>query len=263
MAQRTPSGPSVTGDDVAADAIDDAGRPRRGVQRRPAFEEQRRARRSRAGRRSPAPDASSSRARIVTPRPRRACARSGCGAVAARVVTTQDRARDRGCRRGAPSGGMRSRRSNTTRISGRARHTSRAVSTGSSASSVPDPMPMAATSARTRCACRCDAAPLIVVRAPGAAATALSRLIAILATTNGRRGHDVGHEHLVQAPRLGLADADRRPRRRDRAGRRSRGRRPRGYGSCIAATTRRMPASATATAHGPVRPVWLHGSSVQ
>ena len=36
----------------------------------------------------------------------------------------------------------------------------------------------------------------------------------------------------------------------------------RGFGSCIAATTRVIPAAITASAHGPVRPWCEHGSSV-
>ena len=36
-----------------------------------------------------------------------------------------------------------------------------------------------------------------------------------------------------------------------------------GFGSSTAITARAMPASATCGAHGPVRPVWQHGSSVQ
>jgi pyrimidine deaminase RibD-like protein len=35
-----------------------------------------------------------------------------------------------------------------------------------------------------------------------------------------------------------------------------------GFGSCIAATTRARPAATSASAHGGVRPWWLHGSSV-
>jgi hypothetical protein len=35
-----------------------------------------------------------------------------------------------------------------------------------------------------------------------------------------------------------------------------------GVGSSTAITTRRTPAATSASAHGPVRPVWLHGSSV-
>src|SRR5438067_989565 len=35
-----------------------------------------------------------------------------------------------------------------------------------------------------------------------------------------------------------------------------------GFGSCIAATTRCTPAAMIASVHGPVRPLWLHGSSV-
>ena len=35
-----------------------------------------------------------------------------------------------------------------------------------------------------------------------------------------------------------------------------------GFGSSIAATTRPTPAAISASAHGGVRPKWLHGSSV-
>ena len=64
----------------------------------------------------------------------------------------------------------------------------------------------------------------------------------------------VGFEDLVQPPRLGRAHAD---GHRNAALAQVANPPPatRGLGSSIAATTRAMPASATATAQGPVRPV--------
>ena len=79
--------------------------------------------------------------------------------------------------------------------------------------------------------------------------------------TNGRRWRIANvHSSLIA---LGLVGEHARPRPRSRP--RAARRRPRaaaGLGSGWANTTRRTPASISASAHGPVRPVWLHGSSV-
>jgi hypothetical protein len=160
-------------------------------------------------------------------------------------------------------GGVRSRRSKTTRNQRPCPHTSRAVRTGSSASSVPDPIPMAATSARTRCA------------------VPLRRRAADRRPRSRRRGHraveahrdlgdderaardDVGHEHLVEALRLGLADADLDLDAVLAQIAEARGRRPPETDPASPPRHGGFRPPATATAHGPVRPVWLHGSSVQ
>ena len=63
-------------------------------------------------------------------------------------------------------GAIRSLRSKRTRVRGRRRCTSRAVSSGSSARTVPDPTAIASTSARTACACRSESSELIRVRSP-------------------------------------------------------------------------------------------------
>ena len=61
-------------------------------------------------------------------------------------------------------GGVRSRRSKTTRVSGRSRYAPRAVSSGIVGSSVPEPIAMASTSARSRWTRRLAAAPVSGVR---------------------------------------------------------------------------------------------------
>ncbi len=65
-------------------------------------------------------------------------------------------------------GGVRSRRSNTTRMSGRTRWTARAVSSGSSTSTVSDPTATASTAARRICA--------LGIRRPGGELRAHTRM---------------------------------------------------------------------------------------
>ena len=96
---------------------------------------------------------------------------------------------------------------------------------------------------------------------PSAAALRPSRVAANFQVTKGRPVVDREGPDPVQRPRLVLEQAARRPRRPPRAGWRRRRRRP-GWGRGWAKTTRRTPASTSACAHGPVRPVWLHGSRV-
>ena len=161
-------------------------------------------------------------------------------------------------------GGVRSRRSKITRISGRARHTSRAVSTR--------------IVGEQRARSDADRRDL----GPHALRVPLRRGAADRRPRARRRGdraveahRDLGDHERPAARRTLVTNTS--LRRRASASRtptvdldaalaqvaRSRGRRPRETDPRIAATTRRTPASATATAHGPVRPVWLHGSSVQ
>ncbi len=141
-------------------------------------------------------------------------------------------------------GGVRSRRSNTTRTSGRTRWHSRAVSSGSSTSTVSDPTAMASTAARSSCVLRFASRELIGVRCARAARERASRLVAAFSTTSGRPASCTVTNACVQ-PRAP------RPRRRPsstampwraelvEAAARSRADRDR----CIAATTRAMPAS--------------------
>ena len=105
-------------------------------------------------------------------------------------------------------GGVRSRRSNTTRVSGRSRYTSRAVSSGSSTSTVSEPTAIASTCARRYCARRLAAADVSCVRSPGARGDA--------AVEAGRRLQDderppLTHgreERLIQPDRRVALDAD-------------------------------------------------------
>ena len=127
------------------------------------------------------------------------------------------------------------------------------------------PTPIASTSARMPVRVPIGGrGPVSGVRRPGAAAMRPSRLIAAFRMTNGRRCAHQREERLRSAraassPQTPTVDR----RRRARAG----SAKPRpctsGFGSSIAATTRAMPASHDRGAHGPVRPMWQHGSSVQ
>jgi len=160
------------------------------------------------------------------------------------------------------SGGVRRRRSKMTRRSGRSRKMPRAVSSGSSASTVPTPTAMASTCARTQCAWRFAAADVRKVRRPDVSAIRPSRLAAAFRMTNGRPSR-------IKVKKGRLSDADASapsptstcmPCSRRKAN-------PRpltiGFGSSVAATTRLMPASRTRCTHGGVRPWCAHGSSVQ
>ena len=226
------------------------------MQRRPAFEEQRRDARSRADRRSPAP-ARRRRGRGSSRRGR--AARAARSRIARRtprgVVTTQDRpavervaeARRRRHAQPAIEDDARSAAAPARRRAPSARDRRR----GASPIRCRWPRPRPGRAARAAA----TPAPLIAVRAPGRRRDGVVEADRDL----GDDERPAGARRWSRTPRSAAAPRPRgrrpRPRRRDRAGRRSRGRRPRGYGSCIAATTRRMPASATATAHGPVRPV--------
>ena len=105
-------------------------------------------------------------------------------------------------------GGVRSRRSKTTRVSGRPRYAPRGVRSGSSVSTVPDPTPMASTSARCRWTRRLAAGPVSRVRTPGAAASRPSRLTAAFRITYGRPRRRLRQEHRVLPRRRVLLHAD-------------------------------------------------------
>ena len=197
----------------------------------------------------------------VAPARASAAARAGHASTAASVVMTTT-----GPSSSVPStrapGGVRSRVSKSTRTKGRARAGPRAVSRGSSTSTVSDPTAMASTTARVPWACSCDRGPLRPVRRPGAAAMRPSRLNAAFRVTNGRpRSFTVKNASFSRAaPRRPTPTVTSMPRARSR-------RMPppstRGSGSSTATTTRRTPASVMRSTQGPVRPVWQHGSSVQ
>ena len=116
--------------------------------------------------------------------------------------------------------------------------------------------------ARAAGGCRSRAARLVTQRlVPSAAALRPSRVVANFQVTNGRPCSTAKVQARLRRARLVEPAARPRPRRRRRAARRAppaatglgrAGRRPPGV---------RRPRSAPA-AHGPVRPVWLHGSRV-
>ena len=119
---------------------------------------------------------------------------------------------------------------------------------------VPAPTAIASTHARSPCTTSLAGAEVRAVRSPGAAATRASADAAIFSRTNGRpRVMDVTNGSFSdaawasQTPALVSTPCVRRYSRPlpDTAG----------FGSTMAATTRVTPASATATAQGPVRPV--------
>ena len=106
--------------------------------------------------------------RLSAPAPHRpapACGRSGVVAMLSGVVTiiTGPASSVENTR---AEGGIRRRRSNSTRVSGRRRCTSRTVSSGSSTRTVSEPTAIASTSARTEWAWRSDSSELICVRSP-------------------------------------------------------------------------------------------------
>ena len=161
-------------------------------------------------------------------------------------------------------GGVRSRRSKTTRVSGPLAKRPAAVSCGSSASSVPTP---------TRDRVHLGAEPVRVrvgvaprERGPhawrgGDAAVRAQRHLQRART--GRPAVIAGQERRVQRGRLRVADADVHVDALLAQVRRCPGRRPAGWGPPSPRPRARMPASTTRAAQGPVRPVWLQGSSVQ
>jgi hypothetical protein len=95
---------------------------------------------------------------------------------------------------------------------------------------------------------------------PSAAALRPSRVVANFQVTNGRRCSRAN----VQARFTARASRSSRPMSTTTPAARSAWAPPAatGLGSGWANTTRATPASISACAHGPVRPVWLHGSSV-
>ena len=117
------------------------------------------------------------------------------------------------------------------------------------------------TSARSRCTSARAAGPVIQRELPSAAAIRPSRVAANFQVTNGRRCASRRSRRALT--RLGLGgeqaalDVDARG-----AQRLARRRRPRvRVGDGVHHPARRRPRSAPAV-HGPVRPVWLHGSRV-
>ena len=150
-------------------------------------------------------------------------------------------------------GGVRRRRSKTTRTSGRSRKAPRAVSAGSSTRIVLLPTAIASTSARTRCAWRFDSSEVSGVRRPGADAIRPSRLVAAFRITNGRPSRISVKNGRFSAI---AASAPTPTSTATPFARRNAKPRPRtaGFGSSTAATTRVTPASTMRLTQGPVRP---------
>lgn len=155
---------------------------------------------------------------------------------------------------------IRARESTTTRSGWTASGTPRTARCGSSASSVPEPTTTASASARSRCTSARDSAEVIQRLLPSAAAIRPSSVAAYFQRTKGRpRRTDVSHATLTAA-----ASSASSPLSTSTPAARSVAAPPdaAGLGSDTACTTRATPASISAWAHGPVLPVWLHGSSV-
>ena len=152
--------------------------------------------------------------------------------------------------------------SSTTRSGGTngVSSSSRTVSDGSSASTVPAPVTIAPARARQCCTSRREASPLIHLDSPLASALRPSRLVASLIRSHGRP-----RSMRERKPRLSArACASIKPDSTVMPAARSLSKPAPstcGNGSRIAATTRATPAAISASAHGPVRPVWAHGSS--
>ena len=159
--------------------------------------------------------------------------------------------------------GSRSRRPITARsgwwASGSS-YSSRTVSSGSSTSTVPVPTSITSHWARNRWASTRAACDVTQRLLPSAAALRPSRVAANFQVTNGRWCS----MPKVQARFNARASRSIRPNATSTPASRNVVSPPAaiGLGSGWANTTRATPASTMAWAHGPVRPVWLQGSSV-
>ena len=155
----------------------------------------------------------------------------------------EDRRLRRGSRSSCESSGRRARRSKTTRSGWRAASTSRAVSSGSSARTVPMPTATASDSARQRWTSSRLASPEIQGESPGGRRGAAVERHRQLQGDQRQAGAGVLAEGLVEEARGGrlLAGGEARPRRRRRGG--CPGPRPAAFseGSSEAITTRAMP----------------------
>ncbi len=157
-------------------------------------------------------------------------------------------------------GGVRKRLSTTIR-SGLRPPWRRAVSRGSSASTVPIPTRTASWVSRSRMTSARAASPVIHFERPVTVAILPSSVIAALSVNAGRP-----YWAQVRNGRLARSQASRStPTVTWIRARRSSSMPPpwSGIGSSEPITTRATPASRTAGAHGGVRPWWLHGSRLQ
>ena len=174
-----------------------------------------------------------------------------------RVGASRSVRADRPARSRSP-GRRRRQRLSRRRAAAGAPSSSRTVSCGSSASTVPVPTTMASHSARSRCTSARAASPVIHRLVPSAAAVRPSSVAAYFQVTNGAPG-DGGEPAALSA----CASSARTPASTSTPARAAVARRrPRAGGVGRAKTTRATPASSSACVQGPVRPVWSHGSSV-
>ena len=165
--------------------------------------------------------------------------------------------------RAGESSGRRASESNTTRRGWRVTPSTRAVSSGSSASAVPMPTATASHSARQWCErVRLVLAgdPLRVAAAGGDLAVERHRRLEQHVRAAGRACLRKGWLS-SRASRAAGRPGRCRPRRPRRAGCRGRGRRPSRSGRRRRPRRARCRASTIASVHGGVRPWWQHGSS--
>lgn len=168
----------------------------------------------------------------------------------------------RGCRRSAAVSGTA--REPTTTGTGwddsSDPSSARAVRAGSSASTVPVPATMASARARRAWTSARATGPVIHWLVPSDAAARPSRLCAHFTVTCGRPRRCT----VSQESRSAVASAADTPDSTSTPAARRRSAPPEEWspGSPTAYTTRETPAAMRASAHGPVRPVWLHGSRV-
>ena len=137
----------------------------------------------------------------------------------------------------------------------------RTLSCGSSASTVPMPVSTAQARARQACPSSRAAADVIHWLWPFGSAVRPSMELAAFRRTQG-----VPRVMRLKKPRFSSREASAPgPSTTSTPAARSRAKpspATRGFGSCSDATTRPMPAAASASQHGPVRPWCAHGSSV-
>src|SRR4051794_4947389 len=158
--------------------------------------------------------------------------------------------------------GRRPRESKTTRRGWRCTPSTRAVSSGSSASAVPMPTTTASTDARQRCARSRLSSPEIHFESPVGVATLPSSVIADLKSTHGRPVRACLRNAWLPS-RARAASSPAATQTSTPSSRRIPRPRPLAFsdGSSEATTTRAMPAATIASVHGGVLPWWQHGSS--
>ena len=137
----------------------------------------------------------------------------------------------------------------------------RTVSRGSSARTVPIPTTTASLSARSRATSARAASPVIHFDVPSRAADRPSRVAAYFQVTKGRPVR-WAVSHPSSGPRATSAPSTPVTTSTPAAVRATAPPPARAVGSAQAMTTRHTPAAWIAAVHGPVRPVWWHGSRV-